>query len=154
LFVLKGRPFFGGTEGARGSEPFVLYVVWAIGIGLVVLSALVGVTLEEDRKCHAWCSQFSLGPQAHSYVGVVLFLLLAFRTNTAYRFYESGLSSWTVIRRNLLSFTSAMLNMTPRNSITKEQRVRMLAWAMAFPYALHADLRESRLFRKCISSVS
>lgn len=145
LLVLRGRPFISGDiEGGRRTP---LYIVWALGTGAVVLSALVGATLEEnDRKCRAWCSRFSLGPQPHAYVGVVLFLLMAFRTNEAYRSYQAGLSAWTKMRELLLNFVTTMLHMTPREAIPREARRRMIAFCIALPYALHADLCEARDF--------
>jgi predicted membrane chloride channel (bestrophin family) len=109
---------------------------------------LRSVTLEEnDRKCRAWCSQFSLGPQPHTYIGVILFLLMAFRSNQSYHSYEVGLTAWTTIRREILAFTSTMLSATPRDSIKREERLRMLSFVAAFPYFLFADLNEERIFR-------
>lgn len=78
LFVINGRPF----TSPNTREP--LYAVWTFGTGLVVLSAFVAISLDENRTCRAWCSQFSLGPQPHAYVGVILFLLMAFRINQSY----------------------------------------------------------------------
>lgn len=103
---------------------------------------------ENDRKCRAWCSQFSLGPQPHQYIGVCLFLLMGFRSNQSSQRYEAGLTAWTKIRSNIWSFTAVLLNMPSRRSISPEQRLRMLSFAAAFPYLLFADLNEERVFRK------
>lgn len=102
---------------------------------------------ENDRKCRAWCSEFSLGPQPHQYIGVCLFLLMGFRSNQSYQRYEAGLTAWTVVRREIWSFTAVLLAMVPRRSIPPEQRLRMLSFAAAFPYLLFADLNEERVFR-------
>lgn len=144
LLVIEGRPFF------REAERDPLYLVWAIGVGLVILSALVGVTLEEnDRKCRAWCSEFSLGPQPHSYIGVILFLLMAFRSNQAYHSYQAGLAAWTAIRKEIYAFATALLASADRDAMEDNERARLLAYAAAFPYALYADLLETREFGAC-----
>lgn len=47
--------------------------VWISFVGSlsVVLSALP-VFIVPERTCRAWCSHIALGPQAHTYIGLVL----------------------------------------------------------------------------------
>lgn len=110
------------------------------------MSGLAGIGVEDDRHCRAWCSRFALGAQPHQYVGFCLFLLTAFRTNQAYRMYLSGQSAWYAIKENLRIFVQALLSSIPRDAVSAEKRARMVAFAIAFPFSLAADLREERKY--------
>jgi hypothetical protein len=58
--------------------------------------------------------------------------------------HQSGLSAWTSIRLHLVNFVLTMLFSTSREAIPAEKRHRMIAFAIGFPYALQADLLETR----------
>jgi hypothetical protein len=68
--------------------------------------------------------------------------------------HQAGLSAWTSIRLNLANFVLTMLFSTPRDAITEERRHRMIAFAIAFPYALQADLLQNRQLRTSAAKFS
>lgn len=100
----------------------------------------------ESRTCRAWCSHIALGPQAHTYIGLVLFLTMAFRNNTAVNNYQSGLRSFYAFKTAIRSFLNTLLNRIPRGAIAPEVRARALSLITTFPYAVMLDLREQRVF--------
>lgn len=122
------------------------YVVGLLGSVLVVMSGIGGIGLEDTNECRAWCSRFALGTQPHAYCGFILFLLMAFRNNQAYSMYQSGLLAQFRIKDSLRRFVDALLNRVPRDAITPELRSRAIAFAVAFPYAVTADIREERFY--------
>eukprot|EP00171_Calliarthron_tuberculosum_P011104 IDg11104t1 len=132
LFVVDGRIYI--------SRAF--FVICGIGTLLVILSGVAGIGLETNRRCRAWCSRFALGSQPHAYIGFVLFLIISFRTGESYRMYASGQRSHYIMKAALRRFVNTMLNRVSRDAIPKAQRARMLAFAIAFPYAVTADLRQ------------
>jgi hypothetical protein len=79
--------------------------------------------------------------------GMVLPVLPGTAAAHIYWRHPVGLTAWTTIRREILAFTSTMLSATPRDSIKREERLRMLSFVAAFPYFLFADLNEERIFR-------
>lgn len=137
LFAVRGRTYISSA----------IYVVCLIGAGLVCLSRYaVRFGIDDDRHCRAWCSRFALGTQPHSYLGFILFLLMAFRTQQAYRLYFMGLNAQYRIKVGLLRFAEALLSKTPRDAIPRAKRARMIAHAIALPYAIAADLRHERTY--------
>lgn len=79
-------------------------------------------------------------------MGFILFLIMAFRTREAYRMYQSGLQMHFQIRSALRRFADCILYKIPFDALTSEKRARMLAFAIAFPYAITADAREERRY--------
>ena len=73
---------------------------------------------------------------------------LSVSTNQAYVMHQSGLAAWTSIRLHLVNFVLSMLFSTSRKAIPAEKRHRMIAFAIGFPYALQADLLETRQLGK------
>lgn len=136
LFVVDGRTYV--------SRSF--YVICAIGTILVILSGIGGIGLETERECRAWCSRLALGTQPHSYMGFILFLLMAFRTKESYKMYAAGQRAHFRIKLALRRFVDAMLNQTARDAILPEHRARLLAFSVVFPYTLTADLRHERKY--------
>lgn len=125
-----------------------LYVVCAVGTLLVFLSGIAGIGLQDDRECRAWCSRFALGTQPHQYIGFILFLLMAFRTQQAYRHYTTGLMAHFRLRTSIRRFVDTLLFKINRDAVAPEKRARMIAFCVALPYAMVADLRQEREFDK------
>lgn len=122
------------------------YIVAIAGTVLVILSGIAGLGLQDDRVCRAWCSRFALGTQPHSYMGFILFLIIAFRTREAYRMYQSGLLAHYKMKSALRRFVSSLLYKIPQENVESQKRARMVAFAIALPYAVTADMREERRY--------
>lgn len=123
------------------------YAVFATGTILVLISRLFQIA-EDDRECRAWCSSFALGSQPHAYMGFILFLLMSFRTRQSYSNYVSGQAAFYEIKNRIRVFTHALLTMIDKDTISKSHRARMLAFAIAFPFALTSELRKERQLGK------
>lgn len=126
-----------------------IYIVCTVGTLLVVLSGIGGIGLEDDRECRAWCSRFALGMEPHRQMGFILFLLMAFRTQQAYRLYTTGLASHFRLKTAVRRFVDTLLFKVDRDAIALEKRARMVAFIVSYPYAVVADLRQEREFDKC-----
>jgi putative membrane protein len=125
---------------------------WAAHL-LDVKSSMVVEIMGRVLVCVAWAIvvvamhhlsplRMAISPTIHTLVGVVVGLLLVFRTNSSYDRYWEGRRQWGAIineSRNLARATRAYL--APSAPDLADQ---ILAWAAAFPYATMNALRDRR----------
>jgi putative membrane protein len=100
----------------------LLCVAWSVGVLLV----------------HEYVYPVAIAETGHVLVGVVVGLLLVFRTNSSYDRFWEGRKQWGNIlneSRNLLRASSVLLASTP--NLLRQ----LLGWAIAFPYATMNLLR-------------
>ena len=79
-------------------------------------------------------------------MGIILFFVMAFRNNQSVQAYQSGLRSFFAFKASLRSFVNVLLNRVPRDVVPARVRARAVGLAVAFPYAVVMDLRESPSF--------
>lgn len=87
---------------------------------------------------HVFAFSLAVSDRAHVLIGLVLGLLLVFRTNACYDRYWEGRRQWGSIineARNLGRAASVLLAEAP------DLLVRLLKWTMAFPRAVMVTLR-------------
>lgn len=127
-----------------------MFVVGVIGTALIILSGIKGIGLiSYGRTCRGWCSHLAIGSQAHSYMGLALFLIMGFRNNKAYQMYQSGLKAHFAMKAILRGLVDFILFRVGADEFTNEQRARMVAFAIAYPFAVTLDLRDEGVFGKC-----
>jgi len=95
-----------------------------------------------ERVCRAWCSRIALGGQVHQYVGIVLFLVMAFRNNSCINAYSSGLKAFFSFKNSIRSFCVTLGNRVPQDAVSPSVRARAFGLIIAYPYAVMRDLRD------------
>ena len=80
------------------------------------------------------------------YLGIILFLVMAFRNNSAVSAYKNGSASFFSFQNHTRTFLNILFTRMATEDIANNVRARAVGLIIAFPYAVMLNLREPTRF--------